>query len=123
MKRDVFNSDDALFRDTVRSFHANEVTTQIASWEARGGFEHERFTKAGAQGLLCPTVPEAYGGPAADLLYSAVMLEEMAPYSNFGLTFTMHSEIVTNYLLHLGSEHLKQTWLPRMLSGEAVGAA
>src|SRR3989344_1043903 len=91
MKRDVFNSEHELFRDTVRRFLANEVAPHIERWEALGGFERELFTKAGAQGLLCPTVPEAYGGPAADLL-------------------------------HFGSERLKQTWLPRMVSGEAVGA-
>lgn len=122
MKRDVFDSEHELFRDTVRRFLTNEVAPHIERWEARGGFERELFTTAGAQGLLCPTVPEAYDGAGADLLYSAVLLEEMAAYSNFGLSFTMHSEIVTNYLLHFGSEHLKRTWLPRMVSGEAVGA-
>jgi acyl-CoA dehydrogenase len=51
-----------------------------------------------------------------------VVLEEAAPYSNFGLSLTMHSEIVTNYFLHFASETLKAKWLPRMVSGEAVAA-
>ncbi|MFA7556189.1 MAG: acyl-CoA dehydrogenase family protein [Hydrogenophaga sp.] len=122
VKRDVFNSEHELFRDSVRRFLASEVVPHMERWEARGGFERELFSTAGAQGMLCPTVPEVYGGVGADLLYSAVLLEEMAPHSNFGLSFTMHSEIVTNYLLHFGSEYLKRTWLPRMVSGEVVGA-
>ncbi len=122
MKRDVFNPEHELFRDSVRRFLESEIVPHLERWETRGGFDRGLFTTAGAQGLLCPTVPEAYGGVGADPLYSAVLLEEMAPCSNFGLSFTMHSEIVTNYLLHFGSEYLKQTWLPRMVSGEAVGA-
>ncbi|WP_024538769.1 acyl-CoA dehydrogenase family protein [Comamonas badia] len=122
MNRDIFNPEHELFRDGVRRFLASEIVPHIERWEAQGGFDRALFTTAGAQGLLCPTVPEAYGGAGADLLYSAVLLEEMAPCSNFGLSFTMHSEIVTNYLLHFGSEHLKRTWLPRMVNGASVGA-
>jgi alkylation response protein AidB-like acyl-CoA dehydrogenase len=122
MKRDLFGPDHELFRDNVRRFLREHVEPNIPAWEERGGFDHAVFGHAGAAGLLCPTVPEAYGGPGADLMYSAVVLEEAAPFSNFGLSLTMHSEIVTNYILHHASEHLKQTWLPGMVSGEAIGA-
>ena len=122
MKRELFAPEHVLFRDTVRRFLQAEVVPNLERWEARGGFEHAMFEAAGAAGLLCPSVPEAYGGAGADLLYSAVVLEEAAPYSNFGLSLTMHSEIVANYLLHYGSEALKQRCLPRMVSGEWVGA-
>ena len=122
IKREIFAAEHAQFRDTVRRFLRDAVVPNIERWEARGGFEHSMFEAAGAAGLLCPCVPEAYGGPGADLLFSAVVLEEAAPYSNFGLSLTMHSEIVTNYLLHFASEGLKQEWLPRMVTGECVGA-
>jgi alkylation response protein AidB-like acyl-CoA dehydrogenase len=122
MKREIFSPDHEQFRDTVRRFLLAEVVPNMERWEARSGFEHSMFDAAGAAGLLCPGVPETYGGPGADLLYSAVVLEEAAQYSNFGLSLTMHSEIVTNYLLHYGSEALKQQWLPRMVTGECVGA-
>lgn len=122
MKRVLFSPEHELFRDNVRRFLQSEVVPNIERWEARGGFDHGMFAAAGAAGLLCPTVPEEYGGPGADLLYSAVLLEEAAQYSNFGLSLTMHSEIVTNYLLHFGSEQLKHHYLPRMVSGEWVGA-
>jgi alkylation response protein AidB-like acyl-CoA dehydrogenase len=122
MKRDVFSPDHELFRDSVRRFLQTEVVPNIERWEVRGCFDRDLFAAAGAAGLLCPTVPEAYGGPGADLLYSAVVLEEAAQYSNMGLSLTMHSEIVTNYLLHFGSEHLKNAHLPRMVTGELIGA-
>ncbi len=122
MTRDLFTPEHELFRDTVRRFLQQQVGPNLERWAERGSFDREVFSEAGALGLLCPTVPEALGGPGADLLYSAVVLEEAAPYSNFGLSLTMHSEIVTNYFLHFASAALKQAWLPRMVRGEVVGA-
>jgi alkylation response protein AidB-like acyl-CoA dehydrogenase len=122
MKRDLFSPEHELFRDNVRRFLHEYVEPELPTWEERGGFDRSVFQQAGAAGILCPTVPEAYGGPGADLLYSAVILEEAAQFSNFGLSLTMHSEIVANYFLHHGSEQLKQIWLPRMITGEAIGA-
>lgn len=120
--RDLFGPEHAQFRDTVKRFLEREVAPHLERWEARGGFERGLFNAAGQAGLLCPTVPEAYGGPEADVLYTAIVLEEAAQYSNMGLSFTMHSDIVTNYLLHYGSEALKQAYLPRMVAGKIVGA-
>ncbi len=122
MQREIFQPEHELFRETVRRFLQAEVVPHLEHWESKGGFGHGFFEAAGAAGLLCPTVPEALGGPGADLLYSAVLLEEAAPYSNFGLSLTMHSEIVTNYLLHFAGEHLQRRWLPRMVTGEVIGA-
>ncbi|KQX95756.1 acyl-CoA dehydrogenase family protein [Variovorax sp. Root473] len=122
MQREIFRPEHELFRDNVRRFLQHSVGPQLEHWAQQGCFDREVFRTAGELGLLCPTVPEAYGGPGADLLYSAVVLEEAAPYSNFGLSLTMHSEIVTNYFLHFASETLKTKWLPRMVSGEAIAA-
>lgn len=122
MNRNLFRPEHELFRDSVRRFLQQHVGPKLEGWAERGCFDRAVFSIAGELGLLCPTVPEAYGGPGADLLYSAVVLEEAAPYSNFGLSLTMHSEIVTNYFLHFASETLKAKWLPRMVSGEAVAA-
>ena len=122
MNRNLFRPEHELFRDSVRRFLQQHVGPKLEGWAERGCFDRAVFSTAGELGLLCPTVPEAYGGPGADLLYSAVVLEEAAPYSNFGLSLTMHSEIVTNYFLHFASETLKAKWLPRMVSGEAVAA-
>ena len=120
--RTAFDENHGLFREQVRKFFDKELTPHLERWEHEGIVDRGFWNKCGEAGLLCPTVPEAYGGPGADLLYSAVVLEEAAPYSNFGLSLTMHSEIVTNYFLHFASETLKAKWLPRMVSGEAVAA-
>ena len=122
MTRDLFTAEHELFRANVRRFLEEEVTPHLDAWESQGRFDAALFEKAGAAGLLCPTVPEAFGGPEADMLYSVVMLEEAAPYSNIGLSFAMHSEIVTNYLLHHASDGLRKQWLPEMVTGRCIGA-
>jgi len=122
MNREVFGPEHELFRDSVRRFLEQHVGPNLSKWAEQGCFDPAVFKAAGELGLLCPGVPELYGGPEADFLYSAVLLEEAAPFSNFGLSLTMHSEIVTNYFLHYASEELKSRWLPRMVTGEAIGA-
>jgi alkylation response protein AidB-like acyl-CoA dehydrogenase len=122
LKRDLFTPEHDLFRETVRRFLQREAEPNRERWEEQGGFDRDVFAAAGAAGILCPSVPETYGGPGADLLYSAIVLEEAAPLSNFGLALTMHSEIVTNYILHFGNEAQKQRYLPRMVAGEWIGA-
>lgn len=121
-KREMFSSDHGLFRKTVRHFFEKEFEPNRERWEAQGGFDRDFFKKAGDAGILCPTLPEEYGGAGGDFLYSAIVLEEGAPFSNVGLSLTMHSEIVGNYLVHYGSEEIKQRLLPRMATGEMIGA-
>jgi alkylation response protein AidB-like acyl-CoA dehydrogenase len=104
----------------VARFMRDEVGPRLEHWQGR--FDRAMFERAGDAGLLCPTVPEAFGGPLADVLYSVVVLEEGAPYSNIGMSLAMHSEIVTNYLLHYASDALKRRWLPPMVTGRCVGA-
>ena len=122
MTRDLFSSEHQLFRENTARFLREKVAPHLDAWEAQGRFDAALFEQAGAAGLLCPTVPDAYGGPGADLLFSVVLLEEAAPYSNIGLSFAMHSEIVTNYLLHHASERLRERWLPDMVAGRCIGA-
>ena len=122
LKRDVFNDEHEMFRDSVRAFLKKEVAPNLERWEHESVCDRDLWQKAARQGLLCPTMPEAYGGAGADLLYPVVLLEEGAQYSNIGLSFSMHSEIVANYLLHYGSEELKQKYLPKMATGEMVAA-
>jgi acyl-CoA dehydrogenase len=67
-------------------------------------------------------MPEQYGGSEADKRYSVVLMEEGARVNATGLGFGLHSEIVAPYLLHYGNDHIKQTYLPKMASGEMIGA-
>jgi alkylation response protein AidB-like acyl-CoA dehydrogenase len=80
------------------------------------------WKKAGANGYLCASMPEAYGGADADKLYSVILMEEQARANNSSLGFGLHSEIVAPYLLHFGNDHIKSTYLPPMSRGEMIGA-
>jgi alkylation response protein AidB-like acyl-CoA dehydrogenase len=122
MTRTLFSPEHDQFRATACRFMENEVAPRLAEWEVHGTFDRAIFARAGMAGLLCPTVPEAYGGAGADILCSMIVLEEGAGHGNFGLAFSMHSDIVTSYLLRFASEAQKQAWLPRMVRGEAIGA-
>src|SRR5690606_16166113 len=79
-------------------------------------------SEAGANGFLCPSMPEALGGAGADRLYSVVMMEALARGGFSGIGFGLHSEIVAPYLLHYGTEEQQRRYLPRLASGEMVGA-
>ena len=93
-----------------------------AEWEEQGYVDRAIWTRAGAAGFLCPSMPEEYGGAGADRLYSVVMAEEIARANTSGLGFGLHSEIVAPYLLHYGSEEQKRRLLPAMARGEVVSA-
>jgi alkylation response protein AidB-like acyl-CoA dehydrogenase len=110
-----------MFRDQVRRFFAAEMEPHLERWEAEGIADRDMWTKCGAQGLLCPTVPEAYGGLGLDFGYNAVIDEELA-YIGSSAGITLHSDIVADYLVAYGSEEQKHRWLPRMISGETPTA-
>lgn len=120
--RTIFSSDHELFRDSVRKFLEQEAVPFHADWEERGYVDRDLWRKAGEAGLLCSHLPEAYGGMAADFLYSTVVIEEIGRLGLTGIGFSLHSDIVAPYILHYGSEQLKQKYLPKLVSGEMVSA-
>ena len=120
--RTLFSEELDFFRDTVRRFMEQEVAPQHERWEGQGYVDREIWRKAGANGFLCSSMPEQYGGADADKRYSVVLMEEGARVNATGLGFGLHSEIVAPYLLHYGNEHIKQTYLPKMASGEMIAA-
>jgi len=120
--RTLFAPEHETFRDSVRRFMQEEVVPHDERWQEQGYADKEVWRKAGANGFLCPTMPPEYGGAGADKLYSVVLMEEQARANNSTLGFGLHSEIVAPYLLAYGSEALKKKYLPRMASGEMVGA-
>lgn len=122
MDRTLFSSDHELFRDTVRSFVEAEMVPFHAAWEKEQRVPREVWLKAGAAGMLCCDIPEAYGGVGADWLYNVVVIEELAKAGMSGPGFMVHSEMVAPYILAWGTEDVKHAWLPRMVSGEAIGA-
>jgi len=122
LPRDLFEPEHEIFRDSVRRFVAEEIAPQHEQWEKDGQVSREVWRKAGALGLLCCSMPEEYGGGGADKRYSVIVMEELARAGASGPGFTLHSEIVAPYILHYGSEEQKREWLPRMATGESIGA-
>ncbi|MFT4960060.1 MAG: acyl-CoA dehydrogenase [Paracoccaceae bacterium] len=120
--RTLFSIDHDAFRDTARKFVAEHITPFHAQWEKDGQISREAWLKAGEYGLLCPMLPEEYGGSGADFLFSTIVLEEFARAGAMGPGFTLHSDIVAPYLVHYASDALKQKWLPKMATGEVIGA-
>jgi alkylation response protein AidB-like acyl-CoA dehydrogenase len=122
IQRTLFTADHEAFRDSVRRFIEREIVPHHAAWEDQGYVDREVWRKAGASGLLCLTMPEEYGGAGVDKLFSIVQIEELTRAGCSGIGFGLHSEIVAPYLLRYGSDEQKRRWLPRMASGEAIGA-
>ncbi|HEX6296665.1 MAG TPA: acyl-CoA dehydrogenase family protein [Burkholderiales bacterium] len=120
--RTLFSPEHDTFRDSVRRFMQEEVVPHDERWQEQGYADKDVWRKAGANGFLCPTMPPEYGGSGADKLYSVVLMEEQARANNSTLGFGLHSEIVAPYLLAYGAEALKKKYLPKMASGEMVGA-
>ena len=120
--RTLFSEEHDMFRDAVQRFIEKEITPYHAQWEKDGQVSREVWLAAGAQGYLCCSVPEEYGGTGADFLYSTILLEEMSYANVTGPGFHLHSEIVAPYIMHYGTEEQKKAWLPKMARGECIGA-
>ena len=121
--RTLFEPEHEQFRDSLRRFIEAEVLPNRERHEEQGYIDRDVWLKGGAAGFLCPTMPEEYGGAGADRRYSVVVFEETARLGAVNLLgWSLHSDIVAPYLLHYGSEALKRAWLPRMATGEAIGA-
>lgn len=122
LPRQLFNDEHEAFRETVRKFYEKEVTPHTEKYEQQQHIDRELWNKAGELGLLCATMPEAYGGSGVDRLYSMILIEEQAYAGDSATGFSLHSDIVANYILNFCNETQKQQWLPKMATGEVVTA-
>ena len=122
--RAIYDRDHAIFRDTVRRFAAEEIAPHFARWEEAGIVDRSYWNKGGATGLLCPQVPEAYGGIGGDFMFNAIIIEELwyAGFAGPAADFSVHNDVCCGYILSYGTEEQKQKWLPGMISGEVVCA-
>jgi acyl-CoA dehydrogenase len=118
------NAELELFRDNVVRFLKDHVEPNYEQWEKDGIFPKDLYLKMGENGLLCVDVPEEYGGIGASFDFSMVVLEETARMGFLALAsnLSVHSDIAAPYILHLGSEDQKKKYLPKMISGECIGA-
>ncbi len=125
MQRTLFSEEHELFRQTARAFVEKEITPNHEAWEREGIVPRELFLAAGAQGLLCWEAPEEYGGSGTtDFRYNLILAEEIqyAGVAGSGLGITLHNDICLPYVLSLGTDEQKASWLPGMCSGEAMTA-
>ena len=123
MADNFFEEEHRLFRDSFRTFVEREVVPYHDQWEKDGMVSRDLWRKAGDHGFLCMNVPEAYGGLGlADYRYNMIVIEELVRAGTTGPGFTVHTDIVAPYFVHFGTEDQKQRYLPKMVSGECIGA-
>ena len=122
IERTLFSSDHEAFRDSFRKFVEKEIVPFHADWEEQGYVAREVWNKAGENGFLCMSMPEEYGGSEADKLYSVIQMEEVSRAGVTGIGFSLHSEIVAPYLFHYGTPEQKVKYLPKLATGEMIGA-
>lgn len=115
------NEELAMVRDTAIRFIESEMVPGDEAARKRGHVGHALWRKAGEVALLCADIPAEYGGGGGDFRHEAVFYEEMARRALSGMNSSVHS-IVAHYILNHGTAEQKQRYLPRMASGELVGA-
>jgi len=109
-------------RDLARSFCEKEIKPHSETFIANKQVDRELWNKAGELGLLCLSVPEEYGGGGGTFAHEAIVIEEQAYAGDSSWGASLHSGIVAHYILAYGTEEQRQAWLPKLASGEAVGA-
>jgi acyl-CoA dehydrogenase len=115
------NEEHIQLADMVRRFYTAELAPHIERWREQGVVDRDFWLKAGELGLLGASMPEEYGGSGGDHGHDLVILLEHARTGDTSWGAGVHS-IVSHYVLNCGSEEQKRRWLPRLISGELVGA-
>jgi acyl-CoA dehydrogenase len=122
-RRSSWSSDELeALRDMAGQFFRDVGVPNLDRWEQQRHVDRSFWLAAGELGLLCPTVPEEYGGPGGNILHQIVITEEQMRFIGKGWGTTPHSGIVPEYLLRYGSEEQKQRWLPGMAVGSIIAA-
>jgi long-chain-acyl-CoA dehydrogenase len=116
--------ESSLFRDSLCKFLEQEIEPFYDDWEKEELWPREVWNKLGENGYLCVDMPSEYGGYDASFELSCLITEEIARagYGALASGISVHSDIVVPYILHLGTEEQKQSIIPKMVSGEYVGA-
>ena len=123
LPRPVWMSEDlVLLEEQARRFMQAEFVPHLDKWHDDHMYPREVWTKAGEAGLLCASMPEEYGGAGGTFAHEAIINREysLAGFDTFGAP--LHSGIVAPYILHYGTDEQKKRWLPKLATGELVGA-
>lgn len=108
--------------ESATRFFKEQWGPKDEAWRAQGMMDREAWREAGANGFLCASMPEEYGGAGGDFGHEAALILAQAAAGQSGFGGSLHSGIVAPYILHYGTEEQKKRWLPKMASGELIGA-
>ncbi len=120
---DWYDEEDInIFREAVNGFYTREMAPHSESFRKNKVVDRKYWNQAGAMGLLNCSMPEEYGGGGGDYRHEMIIMEELVKANVDGFGLSLHNAIVAPYILHFGTEEQKQKWLPKMATGELVGA-
>ncbi|MFD9664074.1 acyl-CoA dehydrogenase family protein [Rhodococcus sp. NPDC059968] len=125
MKRTHFDSDHEAYRETVRAFLAREIEPHYERWEAERLIDRSAWLAAGKSGIIGLGVPKEFGGSGVtDYRFRHIVAEEIARTgtTSYGAGLSIQDDITIPYITHLGTDKQKSRWLPRMVTGELIGA-
>ena len=127
MERDIYDEDHEAFRDLVKDFVKRRVTNEaIERWDAAGEIDRATMLAAGEAGLIGLSVPEEFGGAGMlqDYRFRTIVMEEVIASGAGSLAgaFGIQDDLAVPYLVHMGTQAQKEKWLPRMATGEVLGA-
>ena len=108
--------------DSAKRFMTEQWLPKDEGWRAQGMMDRQAWRDAGAQGFLCAGIPEQYGGGGGDFGHEAALILAQGEAGIGGFGGSLHSGIVAPYILHYGTEEQKKRWLPKLATGELVGA-
>ncbi|MCG7493883.1 acyl-CoA dehydrogenase family protein [Thalassobius sp. Cn5-15] len=110
-----------MFAESCARFMADELAPNQEKWADQGMVDRDFWRKAGAAGIMAGAVPEEYGGVGGGISFDAITAYEQARKGDIGWGYGIQS-IVTHYVTAYGTDAQKERWLPKLTSGEMVGA-
>ncbi len=119
----AWKTDDlVLFEEEAYKFFSRELAPHVDKWREQGKVDRWAWEKAGEAGLLCMSMPEEYGGAGGTFAHEQIFIEQQTRAGVEGFGASLHNCIVAPYILHYGTEEQKKRWLPKMATGELIGA-
>jgi acyl-CoA dehydrogenase len=116
------NEELEMLAGMARKFLESELMPDYERFEEAAKVDRSVWEKAGEAGLLCASMPEEYGGAGGTYAHEAVLAEALGHTGTDGFGISLHNAIVAPYIAHYGSQEQKRRWLPRMATGELIGA-